>query len=393
MIVCPRCGKENQDHYKFCLGCGAELPRDAEQAPKSFTAPTPPSGVPSVSAPVPLATAPSDSSRGHSSSVVPAVSAPSATRPAKKTSSSGSVGAEKRPVVGSAVHPRKPSSDSVAQPSPAATVPSAAIAGPTSTEKVNCPRCGAINPQSFKFCGSCGFDLTKLDRDPSTSPREPQSEPTVEAPRGSLVVIRPDGTEGAVVPLSSTTKIGRDTGGPFAGDFYLSPLHATFRFSGSDLMVTDENSLNGIYVRIEREIPVELAAGSIFRIGQEIIRFDPIASRVAPEGVEIMGSPNPGYLGRISLVVGRDTFGNSFCIPSEGMHLGRERGDIVRLLLGDDARDTQRIVATGDFDAIFFSVAVAEGLVPVRNLIRQVRQVLPKPTPIVVGGAIGISGL
>ncbi|MEM7778695.1 MAG: cobalamin B12-binding domain-containing protein [Pseudomonadota bacterium] len=71
----------------------------------------------------------------------------------------------------------------------------------------------------------------------------------------------------------------------------------------------------------------------------------------------------------------------------------RRMGVSVRLLLGDDARDTQRIVATGDFDAIFFSVAVAEGLVPVRNLIRQVRQVLPKPTPIVVGGAIGISGL
>ena len=25
MTVCNRCGKENQDHYKFCLGCGAEL--------------------------------------------------------------------------------------------------------------------------------------------------------------------------------------------------------------------------------------------------------------------------------------------------------------------------------------------------------------------------------
>ena len=25
VIVCPRCSKENQDHYKFCLGCGAEL--------------------------------------------------------------------------------------------------------------------------------------------------------------------------------------------------------------------------------------------------------------------------------------------------------------------------------------------------------------------------------
>ena len=29
MTVCNRCGKENQDHYKFCLGCGAELTREA----------------------------------------------------------------------------------------------------------------------------------------------------------------------------------------------------------------------------------------------------------------------------------------------------------------------------------------------------------------------------
>src|SRR6185295_5755765 len=47
VIVCPRCSKENQDHYKFCLGCGAELPRTAAHQPKSFTAPTPPAGMPS----------------------------------------------------------------------------------------------------------------------------------------------------------------------------------------------------------------------------------------------------------------------------------------------------------------------------------------------------------
>jgi len=25
MIICNKCGKENQNHYKFCLGCGAEI--------------------------------------------------------------------------------------------------------------------------------------------------------------------------------------------------------------------------------------------------------------------------------------------------------------------------------------------------------------------------------
>ncbi|MEI8257155.1 MAG: zinc-ribbon domain-containing protein, partial [Deltaproteobacteria bacterium] len=44
MISCPKCGKENQDHYKFCLGCGNELPRDGHGA-RPFQ-PTPPAGVP-----------------------------------------------------------------------------------------------------------------------------------------------------------------------------------------------------------------------------------------------------------------------------------------------------------------------------------------------------------
>ncbi len=49
MITCPKCSKDNQDHYKFCLGCGAELPRDV--APKPFANRTPPHGMkPAVAA-------------------------------------------------------------------------------------------------------------------------------------------------------------------------------------------------------------------------------------------------------------------------------------------------------------------------------------------------------
>src|SRR5580692_8885488 len=48
VITCPKCSKDNQDHYKFCLGCGAELPRDA--APKPFSPQTPAHGVRAASA-------------------------------------------------------------------------------------------------------------------------------------------------------------------------------------------------------------------------------------------------------------------------------------------------------------------------------------------------------
>ena len=59
MTVCNRCGKENQDHYKFCLGCGAELtvaPKEsgdvgmmktmmADVSSAKRASPTPPGGV------------------------------------------------------------------------------------------------------------------------------------------------------------------------------------------------------------------------------------------------------------------------------------------------------------------------------------------------------------
>jgi pSer/pThr/pTyr-binding forkhead associated (FHA) protein len=116
----------------------------------------------------------------------------------------------------------------------------------------------------------------------------------------------------------------------FASDLYLSPTHATFVFDGTQLVVRDDDSLNGVYVRIDRDVPTELVDGAIFRIGQELIRFNMIApTPVGPDGVEVMGSPNPGYIGRLSLVVGRTTTGNSFPIPPGGLHLGRERGDLI----------------------------------------------------------------
>jgi pSer/pThr/pTyr-binding forkhead associated (FHA) protein len=42
-----------------------------------------------------------------------------------------------------------------------------------------------------------------------------------------------------------------------------------------------------------------------------------------------MGSPNPGYIGRLSTVIGRNSIGEAFTIPPDGLHLGRERGDVT----------------------------------------------------------------
>ena len=197
-----------------------------------------------------------------------------------------------------------------------------------------CPKCGASVPTDFKFCGTCGQPMAAVQPGMPMAAPVAQAAPVKSGSRGNLVLIRPDGTEGESFALADSTTLGRSTGGLFASDAYLSPNHTTFAFKGEKLVAKDEGSLNGLYLRIERNAPTELKDGNIFRIGQEIIRFEAIGKPEARKpdphnGVHVMGGPNPNYLGRVCLVIGRTTTGNCFCVPAAGLHMGRERGDIV----------------------------------------------------------------
>jgi pSer/pThr/pTyr-binding forkhead associated (FHA) protein len=148
----------------------------------------------------------------------------------------------------------------------------------------------------------------------------------------TLTALRADGSEAGTYTLPpGNVTVGRDTGAIFAGDSYLSPRHATFRPTGpGKITVKDEGSLNGVYRKLQRDAPVEVIPNGIFRIGQEIIRFEPLAGLgPAPDGVERLGAPSKGYVGRIALVIGRDATGNAFPVPETGVHLGRERGDVL----------------------------------------------------------------
>jgi pSer/pThr/pTyr-binding forkhead associated (FHA) protein len=147
-----------------------------------------------------------------------------------------------------------------------------------------------------------------------------------------MTALRADGTEAGTYRLPPGTQvIGRETGSIFAGDSYLSPRHATFRQPGPGrLLVKDEDSLNGVYRKLTRDVPVEVKPNAVFRIGQEIIRYEPLAPEDAsPDGVERLGAPSTGYVGRIALIIGRETTGNAFPLPESGVQLGRERGDVL----------------------------------------------------------------
>jgi pSer/pThr/pTyr-binding forkhead associated (FHA) protein len=151
-------------------------------------------------------------------------------------------------------------------------------------------------------------------------------------PAVTLTALRADGSEAGTfrLPDSPTFTVGRDTGSIFAGDSYLSPRHATFTRRNAQISIKDEGALNGVYLKLRPNEPHLLEFGDVFRIGQEIIRFEELRGQGrSADGVERFGSPAKGYIGRLALVIGRDTTGNAFPIPERGVHCGRERGDIL----------------------------------------------------------------
>jgi hypothetical protein len=319
VITCPKCSKDNQDHYKFCLGCGAELPRDA--APKPFSPKTPPHGV----------------RAGQASS--------QATAAAQVAGLAGTVAVAQSPVAVPSRAPmpapvpmaaavaQPPAPVPVAAPMPPVAPPQAAPAA--ANNQVVCPQCAHINTTTNLFCGSCGFRLGSGAPRPAAAPApQPVAAPAPEASGATLVLtaLRADGSEAGTFNLPGANgTVGRETGGIFAGDSYLSPRHATFKSAGMGrATVRDEASLNGVYKKLGRDVPIELKPHEVFRIGQEIIKFEPLAPQPpAADGVERLGAPSKGYVGRIALVIGRDETGNAFPIPEGGVHLGRERGDIL----------------------------------------------------------------
>jgi pSer/pThr/pTyr-binding forkhead associated (FHA) protein len=169
----------------------------------------------------------------------------------------------------------------------------------------------------------------------------------------ALTALRADGSEAGSyrLPDAALVTIGRDTGSVFAGDSYLSPRHAVLTRKDGQVLVKDEDSLNGVYLKLKPEEPWPIAFSDIFRIGQEIIRFEELkALPPSPDGVQRFGSPSRGYIGRLALIIGRDTTGNAYPVPAQGVHCGRERGDILfpedgyvsglhcRVYRGDDSK-------------------------------------------------------
>ncbi len=246
--------------------------------------------------------------------------------------------------------------------------PEPVVSEPAKPVMMECPHCGTQVPGSFKFCGACGgavhaeegpvaasvsFETDSKPYESShnfgTEPvatfefeREPElgsgamfePEPKVEKPVGTLTVIRADGSEGATINLSKgTTELGRTSVyEALSSDPFLSPVHASLRYENGGFIVRDEDSLNGVFVRLRED--VELQDGDSVRIGQELLKFlelDNIKAMPAQgEGKAVRkASPDPGYWGRLDLVTGPDLVSKAFMLHTDEVTIGREIGTIL----------------------------------------------------------------
>ncbi len=150
-----------------------------------------------------------------------------------------------------------------------------------------------------------------------------------QANKVRLVLIREDGTEGGVLVIDGgPERIGRGHGPPFDADAYLDIDHAEFKATKEGLLIDDLDSLNGVYIKLEGR--TELRDQDSFRVGQELLHYEDLPEPTTTgDGTEKMGSPNPGYWGRVSVMASVDRACLAFPIKDDGVSIGRDSGDIT----------------------------------------------------------------
>ncbi len=194
-----------------------------------------------------------------------------------------------------------------------------------------CRSCGAAVPSGHKYCGGCGAPVPEARQSLDVTP---WVDPSASAP-ARLVVIRgvqhPSGTQ---LDLGrQDVLIGRSgTDIVFDKDPWVSARHAALRVEKDRVAVRDAGSINGIYVRIKKE--VEVGFGAHFICGQQVFRLDapPNASAVDPnpssDDASFFASPFAASSFRLVQVLEGGADGLEYCCRKARVSIGREECDV-----------------------------------------------------------------
>jgi len=240
------------------------------------------------------------------------------------------------------------------RPRTASTPPQQRAAGPGGG--IPCPKCTMRVAAGQKFCPNCGMRMpsgdTRSDFDVETrvgpmAAATPVKEPVkpgrstlffggaVQSARAKLTLIRGDGEDGVSFTLAGDEHPAGRGECPisFPDDPFLSPTHANFLYrttgAGKELVVRDEGSLNGVYVRITGT--ADLKSGSTILLGEQVLTVTPAPQ---PEDVpDIEGTYYSASMPRAATIEIRQNLrggqaGWVYRLGAESVTLGREGNDI-----------------------------------------------------------------
>ncbi|MCA9547113.1 MAG: FHA domain-containing protein [Myxococcales bacterium] len=199
---------------------------------------------------------------------------------------------------------------------------------------LQCSHCGAEVPVEHRFCGACGSPMKSAE--PSAAKTEFFGGPATAGKPARLILIRGEGMDGVSYHLNANEHIaGRKAGAIlFPEDHYLSPRHANFFYENGQLMVKDEGSLNGVFVRIQDRAP--LGHGDVFLAGEELLRVemgDLGGQTVAPDHTHFFASPRPARTFRLTQLFEGGRSGLCYFVRGDTVTVGREGCDVN---FGDD---------------------------------------------------------
>ncbi|MGE0327230.1 MAG: FHA domain-containing protein [Polyangiaceae bacterium] len=189
-----------------------------------------------------------------------------------------------------------------------------------------CTSCMTPVPTGHKFCGRCGAEVPPEIRKLQVQFFSEMQDPE----KARLILIRGEGMDALSYHLKLDQHIvGRSGQLEFPDDPFISPKHANFFYRDTRLVVRDEGSLNGVYLRIRGT--VEISPGDTFLAGEQVFRLDPTpkASDAADgDGTFFYSSPkHPTAFRLVQMLEGGST-GMTVCARGTALQIGRENGDL-----------------------------------------------------------------
>jgi pSer/pThr/pTyr-binding forkhead associated (FHA) protein len=189
-----------------------------------------------------------------------------------------------------------------------------------------CRSCSTQVPMGHKFCGRCGAAVP-----PEILNARTQFFGQLQIPgKAKLILIRGEGVEGLSYQLNAEQHIvGRNGQLVFPDDPFVSPKHANLFYRNNKLVVRDEGSLNGVFLRVRGSVDIE--PKDEFLAGEQLFGVDAppkIGDGPSPDGTYFCTSPKHQFLFRITQILQGGGHGMEVLARTNTLQIGREGGDL-----------------------------------------------------------------